>query len=44
LSGGQLLFCAHHAREHEEKLRQIGSTFHDETARLGDTRSRVDEH
>jgi hypothetical protein len=46
LSGGQLLFCAHHAREHEEKLRQIGSTFHDETSRLDTTPSthRVDEH
>jgi hypothetical protein len=39
LSGGQLLFCAHHAREHEQKLRQIGSTIHDETARLASTPS-----
>ncbi len=35
-SGGQLLFCAHHAREHEEKLRQVAAAIHDETGRLAD--------
>ena len=25
-SGGELLFCAHHAREHGEKLKQIAVT------------------
>ena len=34
LSGGELLFCAHHAREHGEKLRQVAATVHDETHKL----------
>jgi hypothetical protein len=33
-SGGELLFCAHHSREHSEKLRDIAITIHDETGRL----------
>jgi hypothetical protein len=33
-SGGELLFCAHHSREHAEKLRNIAITIHDETGRL----------
>jgi len=33
-SGGELLFCAHHGREHAEKLRNIAITIHDETGRL----------
>lgn len=33
-SGGELLFCAHHAREHSDKLQQVASTIHDETERL----------
>jgi hypothetical protein len=33
-SGGELLFCAHHSREHAEKLRNIAVTIHDETERL----------
>jgi hypothetical protein len=32
--GGELLFCAHHAREHGDKLREIAADVHDETARL----------
>jgi ribosomal protein L37E len=36
-SGGELLFCAHHGREHEERLRQVAADIHDETHRLGDT-------
>jgi hypothetical protein len=35
--GGELLFCAHHAREHSEKLREIAEHVHDETDKLGDT-------
>ncbi len=35
-TGGELLFCAHHAREHGEKLREIASTVHDETHKLTD--------
>ncbi|MGH3510508.1 MAG: DUF7455 domain-containing protein [Nocardioidaceae bacterium] len=32
--GGELMFCAHHAREHEEKLRAVAVAFHDETEKL----------
>jgi hypothetical protein len=35
--GGELLFCAHHAREHGDKLREIAAYVHDETDRLADT-------
>ena len=35
-SGGELLFCAHHAREHGEKLRTIAVNVHDETGKLLD--------
>lgn len=38
-SGGELLFCAHHSREHAEKLRDIAVTIHDETNRLADVPS-----
>ena len=35
LAGGtELLFCAHHGRQYELKLREIASEFHDETERL----------
>lgn len=45
-SGGELLFCAHHAREHGEKLREIATHVHDETAKLADTPASAedDEH
>ncbi|WP_204163800.1 DUF7455 domain-containing protein [Nocardioides solisilvae] len=33
-SGGELLFCAHHAREHGDKLRQVAVTVVDETHKL----------
>jgi len=33
-TGGELLFCAHHAREHGDKLREIAVSFHDETGKL----------
>lgn len=33
-SGGELLFCAHHAREHGDKLKQVAATMTDETHRL----------
>ncbi len=36
-SGGELLFCAHHAREHADKLQQIAATIQDETGRLSTT-------
>lgn len=35
LTGGtELLFCAHHARAHEEKLREVAVSIHDESGRL----------
>ena len=36
-TGGELLFCAHHAREHGERLREVAANVHDETHRLVDT-------
>jgi hypothetical protein len=36
-SGGELLFCAHHAREHGDKLKEIAVTLVDETDKLGQT-------
>ena len=33
-SGGELLFCTHHARKHEDKLRQVALRIHDETNRI----------
>ena len=35
--GAELLFCAHHAREHGDKLREIAEYVHDETGKLADT-------
>jgi hypothetical protein len=35
-SGGELLFCAHHAREHGDKLKEIAVTVVDETDKLTD--------
>jgi hypothetical protein len=37
-SGGELLFCAHHAREHGDKLREVAAHVVDETNRLSDVR------
>ena len=36
-SGGDLLFCAHHAREHLPKLREVASDIQDESGRLSNT-------
>lgn len=36
-SGGELLFCAHHAREHGDALKQVAIAVHDETHKLSDT-------
>ncbi|WP_243060960.1 hypothetical protein [Nocardioides sp. SR21] len=33
-SGGELLFCAHHAREHGDKLKEIAAHVIDETHKL----------
>lgn len=37
MSGGELLFCAHHAREHADKLQVVASSIHDDTGRLSTT-------
>jgi hypothetical protein len=37
VTGGELLFCAHHAREHEAKLRKVAVVIQDETDRLATT-------
>lgn len=36
-TGGELHFCAHHAREHGDKLREIAVSVQDETHKLEDT-------
>lgn len=36
VNGSELLFCAHHGRKYEEKLRAVATSWHDETARLAD--------
>jgi hypothetical protein len=36
-TGGELLFCAHHAREHGDKLQEIAATVQDETHKLSST-------
>jgi hypothetical protein len=38
-SGLELLFCAHHAREHDAKLREIAVNLIDETHKLAETPS-----
>ncbi len=37
VSGGELLFCAHHAREHSDALREVAASMTDETHRLAST-------
>ena len=34
VAGSELLFCAHHARKHEIKLKEVATSWHDETDRL----------
>jgi len=33
-SGFELLFCAHHGKEHSDKLKQVALRIHDETENL----------
>lgn len=33
-AGGELLFCAHHARANEDKLRPMAAQWQDETERI----------
>ena len=35
VNGSELLFCAHHAREHGDALKQVAVTVQDETHKLG---------
>ena len=37
--GGELHFCAHHAREHGDALREVASHVQDETHKLEDPRA-----
>ena len=36
-TGGELLFCAHHAREHGDALKAVAANVIDETHRLAET-------
>ncbi|MDQ1604165.1 MAG: hypothetical protein QOE01_2010 [Actinomycetota bacterium] len=36
-SGGELLFCAHHGRAHEAKLREVAVGFQDQSELLVET-------
>lgn len=36
VSGSELLFCAHHGRKYEAKLRSMATAWHDETSRLSE--------
>jgi hypothetical protein len=36
-SGSELLFCAHHARAYEPKLRELAASIQDESEKLLDT-------
>ena len=42
VSGGELLFCAHHGREHLPRLQAQASEIHDESNRLGDKSDQSD--
>lgn len=33
-SGGELMFCAHHGKEHEDRLKQVALSIQDETSKL----------
>lgn len=32
--GSQLLFCAHHGKEHADKLKQVALKIHDESSKI----------
>jgi hypothetical protein len=36
-TGGELLFCAHHGKRYEQRLRSIAIEIHDETDKLSET-------
>jgi hypothetical protein len=33
-SGSELLFCHHHAKAHDDKLREVAAEIHDESGKL----------
>lgn len=37
VNGSELLFCGHHGRKYEERLRAVATSWHDETSRLLET-------
>jgi hypothetical protein len=45
-SGFDLLLCAHHFRENEDRLRAVAAAIHDETVRLAEVppTASLDEH
>ncbi len=43
LSGGELLFCAHHGRKFEPELKKIAAEIQDETERLTATSAIADD-
>ncbi|GAA1076882.1 MAG: hypothetical protein JK586_01290 [Nocardiopsis sp. BM-2018] len=42
-SGGELLFCAHHMRKHDDSLRKIASDIQDETDKLTESKKDAEE-
>ncbi|MFC4561174.1 hypothetical protein ACFO4E_04805 [Nocardiopsis mangrovi] len=42
-SGGELLFCAHHMRKHDDSIRRIAAEIQDETNRLQATPAASDD-
>ncbi len=43
LNGGELLFCAHHAKQYAEGLKPVVAAIQDETAKLTSTSTTVSE-
>jgi hypothetical protein len=41
--GGELLFCAHHSRQHAEALAKVAFEIQDETGRLAPGRAEPDD-
>jgi len=44
ISGGELLFCAHHGKKYAPGLNKIAATIHDETALLTTTPATTSIH
>lgn len=41
VNGTELLYCAHHGRKYEQKLRAVATSWHDESVRLLEDQSRA---